>query len=81
MKSSVSRKSIAITPRGGSVPVGEIRKSAPTRTSVVTTTALTIDSKSRWSTKRHSRLYRPKAANTATFPMTTQRIVPSSSSS
>ena len=34
---SVSRQSIAITPRGGSVPLGEIRKSAPTRTSVVTT--------------------------------------------
>ena len=53
---SVSRKSIATTPRGGSVPPGEIRNSAPTRTSDVTTTALAIASKSRWSTKRQSRL-------------------------
>ena len=53
-KASVSRKSSAMTPRGGSVRSSESRKSATIRTTVATATALTIDSTSFWSTKRQS---------------------------
>ena len=54
MNASVSRKSSAITPRGGSVRSSESRNSATISTTVATTTALTIDSTSFWSTKRQS---------------------------
>ena len=49
-------------------------------TKLDTTTALRIDSKSAWSTNRHSLEYRPKAANSATFSTTTNPIVTASSS-
>ncbi len=55
MKASVIRKSSAITPRGGSVlPIGN-RNRKPISRKLETTTALTIETKSLWSTNRHSR--------------------------
>ena len=53
-KASVSRKSSAITPRGGLVSPGDRRNRAAIRTKLDTTTALTSDSKSFWSTNRQS---------------------------
>ena len=81
MNASVSRKSSAITPRGGSASVGVSRNSSPMSTKLETTTALTIDSKSAWSTNRHSFEYRPKAANSASLTGTTKAMVPASRSS
>ena len=51
---SVIRKSSAMTPRGGSATPKGSRNRPAMSTKLDTTTALTIDSKSAWSTNRHS---------------------------